>query len=404
MIRILETKVNLEHVLGHHLHCLVAQIPTRLRRGKHGWAIADRQEQWDSVRSVLDLVAEGERNLKKLHFLMLPESSVPVERFDDAVAAVGERFRPNTVAMLGMEHVSLRTYRELLERFREDNSPAIELVQRDIDSGDVLEAPVNWCAVVVKEATGRVRVFLEAKSHPFRGEEFLDQYQDLYRGRHFWLFRSRPSCFNFMVLVCLDYLYRDLYASNIRQIIDYANQLFFTTRQTLDAIFVVGCNPKPEHRAYRDVLSGFYGEYLEDTPGVRETVTVFANASSGSALEGVDAAAGFGVSQVVIGGRHKLARVETPEFSTDDLGGAPVCRLRFGTATRLYYFNLPLHHELDPRSSHLPMKVHAILRRDEGRWTKVTGERIAEDLAPTPAGAGGSASIDGHTATTTFPK
>ena len=389
MIRILETKVNLEHALGHHLHCLVAQIPTRLRLGEQGWAIADRQEQWDSVRSVLDLVAEGERNLKKLHFLMIPESSVPVERFDDALGEIGERFRPNTVTMLGMEHVSLRTYRELLERFREDNAAAIELVQRDIDSGDVLDAPVNWCAVAVKEATGRLRTFLEAKSHPFRGEEFLDRYQDLYRGRHFWLFRSRPSCFNFMVLVCLDYLGRDLYASNARRIIDHANRLFFTERQTLDALFVLQANPKPEHRAYRDVLSGFYGEYLEDTPGVRETVTVFGNASGESALEGVDRAAGFGVSQVVIGGRHKLARVETPEFSTDDLGGAPVCRLRFGTATRLYYFNLPLHHELDPRSSRLPLKVHAILRRDGERWVKVTGERIAEELALEPGRARG---------------
>jgi hypothetical protein len=312
---------------------------------------------------------------------MFPESSVPVERFDEALAEVAGRFRPNTVTMLGMEHVALRTYRELLERFREDNAPAIELVQRDIDSGDVLDTPVNWCATVVKEATGRVRTFLEAKSHPFRGEEFLDRYQDLYRGRHFWLFRSRPSCFNFMVLVCLDYLYRDLYGSNIRQIIDHANQLFFTTRQTLDAIFVVGCNPKPEHRAYRDVLSGFYGEYLEDTPGVRETVTVFGNCSDASEIEGYDGDGAFGVSQVVIGPRHKLTRVDVSEFSTDDMDGAPFWRVRFGTGTRLYYFNLPLHHELDPRTSRIPLKVHSILRQGAGgRWEKVSGERLAATL------------------------
>ena len=30
-----------------------------------------------------------------------------------------------------------------------------------------------------------------------------------------------------MVLICLDYLYRDLYGSNIRRIVDHANQLFF---------------------------------------------------------------------------------------------------------------------------------------------------------------------------------
>jgi hypothetical protein len=73
-----------------------------------------------------------------------------------------------------------------------------------------------------------------------------------------------------MVLICLDYLCRDLFSSNIRRIVDHANQVFFRTRQGLDALFVIQANPRPEHRDYREVLSGFYGEYLEDTPGVRD--------------------------------------------------------------------------------------------------------------------------------------
>jgi hypothetical protein len=386
MVAILDTEVHLEYPLGHHLHCLVAQLPVRLRRSEHGFALVDPERQWELARTVLDLVADGEQNLKKLHFLVLPEAAVPAARLDDVLDVIERRFRPSTVTAFGMDHLRVRDYRALLARFERDDAAALALLQQDVDAGDVLDLPVNAACVAVKEASGHVRVFLEAKTHPFRGEEFVDTWQDLYRGQHLWLVRGRPACFNFMVLVCLDYLWRDLYGSNARQIIDHANRLFFTERQTLDALFVLQANPKPEHRAYRDVLSGFYGEYLEDTPGVRETVTVFANASAESALEGVDAGGGFGVSQVVIGGHHKLARFETPEFSTDDVGGAPVCRLRFGTATRLYYFNLPLHHELDPRSSRLPLKVHAILRRDEGRWTKVTGERIAEDLALEPGG------------------
>ncbi len=377
MPRIIEAKVNLEHELGHHLHCLIAQIPTRVRR----MVIVNRDDQWNQVRSVLEVVARGEGNLKRPHFLLFPEASVPVDRFDEALAFVDARFPPNAVTILGMEHVRVRTYRELMERFRGDNAPAIDLVQQDIDSGDILEAPVNWCAIVVKEANGRVRVFLEAKTHPFQREEFLDTTQDLYRGRHFWFLRGRPSPFNFMALICLDYLYRDLFSSNIRRIIDHANELFFTTRQTLDALFVIGCNPKPEHRAYRDVLSGFYGEYLEDTPGVRETVTVLGNCSDESVIEGYDGGGVFGVSQVVIGPRHKLGRIELGELSTDDMDGAPLWRVRFGTGTRLYYFNLPLHHEIDPRSSRIPLKVHAIMRRgDRGGWEKLNGERIGAAL------------------------
>lgn len=377
MVQIIDKKVNLEYPLGHHLHCMIAQVPNHLRGAEKGFAIADPDRQWERVRSILDLVAAGEGNLKKLHFLMFPETHVPVDRFDEMLTVINETFRPNTVTMFGVEHVSLKAYREMLERFREDNAEAIELVDRDIDSGDVLEMPVNWCCIAVKEATGKLRVFLEAKSHPFHGEEFLDKFHDLYRGRHFYLFRSRPSCFNFMVLICLDYLYRDLYSSNIKQIIDHANQLYFSTRQTLDTIFVVQCNPKPEHRAYRDVLAGFYGEYLEDTPGVRETVTVFGNTSDETRIEDAPGGNAFGTSSVVINSSHRLVRVQLSEFATDDFDGAPVCRLRFGTGTRLYYFNLPLHHEIDPRTTRVPLKVHTIMRPSrDGGWVKISGDEL----------------------------
>ena len=388
MPEIIDKKVNLEFPLGHHLHCMVAQIPNHLRRTEVGFCQVDPEETWRLVSSVLDLVAVGEGNLKKLHVLMFPESSLPAARFDDMLSVIEQRFRPNTVTVFGVEHVRLGRYRELLERFREDNGEAIALVDNDIDSGDVLNMPVNWCCVAVKEADGRLRVFLEAKSHPFHGEEYIDTFHDLYRGRHFYLFHSRPSCFNFMAIICLDYLYRDPYSSNIRQIIDHANRLYFTTRQGLDALLVIQCNPKPEHHAYHDVISGFYGEYLEDTPGVRETVTVFGNVSEETRIEGSPAENAFGSSYVVINHNHRLAHVSFTEFATDDFDGAPVCRLRFGRGTRLLYFNLPPQHKIDPRTSRVPLKVHAIMAADgAGVWRKITVDEPAGGYEPEPAGS-----------------
>lgn len=377
MVQIIDKKVNLEFPQGHHLHCLIAQIPNHLRQLEQGFALTDPEEKWMQVKSILELVSTGEGNLKKLHFLVLPETSVPFTHFDDTLAILQSSFRPNTITIFGLEHVKLRLYRQLLERFRDDNGEAIELVDRDIDSGDILDMPVNWCCIAIKEANGTLRVFLEAKSHPFHGEEFLDKYRDLYRGRHFYLFRSRPSCFNFMALICLDYIYRDIYGSNIKQIIDHADRLFFSTRQGLDALFIIQCNPKPEHRAYFEVVSGFYGEYLEDTPGVRETVSVFANTSDETTLEGATMQAPYGNSFVIMNKHYKLGKIQHAEFSTDNFSGAPVCRLRFGTATRLYYINLPLHHELDPRTSRIPLKVHSILRwSEEHAWVKLQGDEM----------------------------
>jgi hypothetical protein len=371
MVKIIEKHVQLDFTLGHHLHCLIAQIPNRLERREHLFRLSDPEAQWVMVKGILDLVAAGEGNLKRLHFLMLPESALPLSRFDEMLSIIEKGFRVNTVTMFGLEQLTLEEYRRMLIRFHADNEEALALLEQDVDSGDILGMPVNWCAIAVKEAGGKLRVFFEAKTHPFRGEEFLDKDHDLYRGRHFYLFRGEPAWFNFMALICLDYLYRDLYSSNIKQIIDHADQLFFTKRQSLDAIFVIQCNPKPEHRSYRDVLSGFYGEYLEDTPGVRDTVTVFGNCSDESVIEGVHCETCYGVSFVAISGRHKMLQYREREFSSDDFNGAPVCRLRFGTGTRLFYLNLPLHHELDPRSSRVPLKVHSVLHwTDDAGWVK----------------------------------
>jgi hypothetical protein len=372
MVKIIEKHLHLDFPLGHHLHCLIAQIPNRLKHSEHLFKLVDPEEQWSRVKSILDLVTAGEGNMKRLHFLMFPECSIPFNRFEEMLSIIEKQFRSNTVTMFGLEQITLQEYRRLLIRFHSDNSQALELLERDVDSGDILGMPVNWCCIAVKESTGKLRVFLEAKTHPFRGEEFLDKDHDLYRGRHFYLFRGEPACFNFMSIICLDYLYRDLYSSNIRQIIDRGNQLFFTLRQGLDALFVMQCNPKPEHSAYRDVLKGFYGEYLEDTPGVRDTVTVFGNCSDESELDGVSCEACYGISFVVISGRHKMLPYQEKEFRSDDFEGAPVCRLRFGSGTRLFYFNLPLHHELDPRSSRVPLKVHSVLQWTNDGWVKMS--------------------------------
>jgi hypothetical protein len=381
MLEIVETPLNLTLPVGQHPHCLLAQIPDHLRRGDQGYTVPDPAAQWQRVRSVLDLVAEGNGSFRKLHFLVFPEGCLPRVHLDAMLEAIDARMRASTVTMFGMEHVSLATYRELLGRFASDNARARELVEQDVaEAGSEDAMPVNLSCVVVKEDDGARRVFLQAKGHPFHGEEYLDRSHDLYRGRHVHYFRGASS-FNFMAVICLDYLYRDLYSSNIRRIVDHANQIFFRTRQSLDALFVIQCNPKPEHRAYREVLSGFYGEYLEDTPGVRDTVTVFGNCSDESQVEGSEGHGLYGNSAAVIGPRNKLTAVTLPEFSTDDFGGAPLRRLRFGTATRLYYFNLPLHHELDPRSSRIPLKVHAIYcPAGEAGWRKLGGDEILQGL------------------------
>jgi hypothetical protein len=371
MFRIIDKPLTLEYSPGHHLHCLVGQLPNRLGGGESACRLVDPEPKWAQVQSILELVASGDGNLRKLHFLLFPEACLPFAHIDEMLDFIRDRFRPNTVTIFGVEHIKLRTYLALLRLHAADNAEALASVQNDMAAGDIDAVPVNCCVTAVKEADGTFRVFLQAKSHPFFGEETIDPYHDLYRGKVFPLFRCEPSGFNFMPVICLDYVYRDLYQSNISSIIERANQLFFQNRQRLDLLCVLQCNPKPEHRAFRDVVNGVYGEYLAYTPGMRDTTTVFCNASGETTGFGDSLEASFGHSMVILHRSHKIAPAETAEFRTDDFDGLPVCRLRFGSGTRLYYFNLPLFHELDPRTTRYPLKIHAIYRPGSAGWTRL---------------------------------
>ncbi|PNU19005.1 hypothetical protein C2E25_14800 [Geothermobacter hydrogeniphilus] len=383
MVRIVEKDIQVAFPRGHHLHALTCQVPNLLERTDFAFRIREPERQWRQVRTILELVAEGRGNLKKLHFLLLPELVLPAEQIFAALELIERRFRPNTITIIGLEHISLARFRDLLCRYRADNREILAAVDRDLDAGEVEQVPVNSCLIACKEQDGRLRVFFEAKSHPFGGEEHFDARHDLYRGKVFPLFRCHPTCFNFMALICLDYVYRDLYQSNISVIIERANKLFFETRQRLDLLAVIECNPKPEHQAFRDVVNGFYGEYLEYTPGVRDAITLFCNSAAGTRCEGVPSGEdGFGHSSVIIHESHKLEQVQLSEFATDDFDGLPVCRLRFGSAPRLYFFNLPVFHELDPRTTRVPLKIHSIFRPTrDGGWTRMSSEELVGRVA-----------------------
>ena len=375
MFQIVEKKLLIQFPLRQHLHVLACQIPNTLERHNLVYRLAQPEQNWRTVRSILSQVLEGHGNLKKTNFLFFPESSLPYENLDDALALLA-CLRPNTVTVIGLGPITLGDYRSLLQRYAEDNGEALESVLEDLDSGDIESLPVNCCMITVKEDDGHLRVFFQAKSHPFVGEETLDSDHYLYRGKIFPLFRCQPSCFNFMALICIDYAYRDLYQSNINVIIEKANQLFFETRQKLDLLAVIECNPKPEHAAFGDVATGFYGEYLARSPGVNDTVTLFCNSSQETVCSGAPPGAGFGHSAVLMHKSHKLRPVNMVEYSTDDYDGRPLCRLRFGAATRLYYFSLPFFHALDPRATRTPVKVHAIFRPEMDRWVRISGDEL----------------------------
>jgi hypothetical protein len=380
VIRISEKSVDLDLPLEEGVHILIAQIPNRIASAGRLLKLKDPDQQARRIRSVLELALEH-RGAQQLHFVVLPESSVPLAFLSELVASVREAFPPNAVLIFGSEHMTLSQYVSLLEGHAGDNEEALAFAREDMALDDGAR-PVNACATVVKERSGRVRCFFSAKTHPFAGEESVDEVHDLYRGKLLLLFRCEPLAFNFMQIICFDYVYRDLHHSNIMAIIDRANQLYFQQRQQLDLLFVVQCNAKPEHEVFRDVASGFYAERLFMTPGTRNAATVFVNTSVETEFKGESRPGEFGRSSIVCGERHNLPQIRLSEFSTDNFNGAPVSRLRFGLQERLYLCRFFPYHETDPRLSRSMVKVTGVYRPGAAeKWEKVSGDDLVMGMS-----------------------
>jgi hypothetical protein len=268
-----------------------------------------------------------------------------------------------------------------LAEYDPDNAEAHRLTVAGMNQAEA-GRPVNWCLVAVKDDQGDLHCYVEAKTHPFFGEEFLDQPRDLYRGQYIYLFRSLHAPLSFVVLICLDYIYRDRHGSNILTIIRKANEIYYQERQTLDFLFVIQCNPKPEHPVFLDTAVGFYGEHLIFTPGVKNATTVLLNSSAETHIDGVaDERGGFGHSALLVHKGRRLPATSVAEYSTDQLSGGPVSRLRFGTETRLYHLDLSLVHQRDPRTSRSPIKILSVYGRRGGEWHKLEGEEIISGIS-----------------------
>ncbi len=353
---------------------LLAQLPNRLRYQRFFYQVADPDQKWAMVRPILEMVASGEGHFNRTKFLAFPEASIPFLYKDEIVRLIEGRFPSNSVVILGFEHIAFRQYWQLLSEYRAFNEEAYELVIKDRTADDE-DRPVNWCLIAVKDDTGKLHCYLEAKTRPFFGEEFLDLPHDLYRGQHLYLFRSSLFPLNFIVLICLDYIYRDRLGSNAIAIIQKANQLFYRERQQLDLIFVASCNPKPEHKVFLDTITGFYGEHLMFTPGVKYGATLFLNSSGETQIEGVSSGT-FGYSSLVVHKDRRLPQTAVAEYSTDDLSCGPVSRLRFDRETRLYLLEVSLFHLRDPRTTRTPVRILSIFCWDEGKWRRLEGDEI----------------------------
>ena len=72
MFTIIKKNIDINFPRGHHLHCMISQIPNEIRLDTEADSQSVTRRKWQRIRSVLELITNAESNLKKIHFLLLP--------------------------------------------------------------------------------------------------------------------------------------------------------------------------------------------------------------------------------------------------------------------------------------------------------------------------------------------
>jgi len=376
MIAIIDKYVPLFFPNLSDLNILISQLPCELKRKNFLYKNENPKEKWEMLNKIFEKYSDPSCKFSNSNYIIFPEDTVPSEYIDELILLLNKNLKKNSVVIFGSDHINFELYYKYLEKYKEFNEEAFNILENDIN--DVpKDKPVNLEFIIIKDNNNLLNVFLQAKTHPFFGEESLDINMDLYRSKYFYLFSSTMVPFNFMSLICFDYVYRDNYWSNIYSIVKKANQLYFTKRQELDLLIVIECNPKPEHRVFRDTLTGFYGEHLFKTPGTRDTISIFVNSSEESKIETLEKEeCNFGYSHIVLSENYKIPPLKLSELTVDDFMGAPLSRIRFNPQTRLYHVALNFLRDKDPRSSRVPVKINGVYKYSNEDWQKMSSKEL----------------------------
>ena len=134
MFQIVEKELSIRFPLRQHLHALTCQIPNYLELHNRVYRLANPEQNWLRIQSIIHLTITGHGNLKKSNFLFFPESMLPFDHFEEALCLM-DRMRPNMVTVIGLGPINLGEYRDLLQRFAENNQEALDSVLRILIRG-----------------------------------------------------------------------------------------------------------------------------------------------------------------------------------------------------------------------------------------------------------------------------
>ena len=190
--------------------------------------------------------ANREHNL-----VVFPEAFLPISRVPNLIEFVSTDCPANTVIIAGVESLSVQ---DVLE------SDALPLDDGMRERLQIALKPhhrfVNACLILVRDRKDTRHMYVQLKMHPSHAEQTLPAMltDDTV------LFFTCPQL-SFGVLICSDFIQRSsgvwLPVHFVDALQDAWNALEPVTSLAIDLLVNIQCNPKPNHKIFREAAKGF---------------------------------------------------------------------------------------------------------------------------------------------------
>ena len=212
------------------------------------WSRIAVDEQLKAIRRTLDISQDSFQG-KGANFTVFPEYSVPgIGAASEINEQISKSSWPNdTVVIAGVHGLSNAEYTDLCRLFNTNVSPSNTPSEVPYDKW------VNCEIVWIKEHDGKVRTWVQPKIRP-AWPEMNASCNDMFCGSTVYVFEGMYEPTNypcrFMSFICFDWV-AAVAGSNVwREVVRQLNQKWTHQQPTLDWVFIIQHNTKPNHPSF----------------------------------------------------------------------------------------------------------------------------------------------------------
>jgi len=210
--------------------------------------LKNAEEKWNIVKSIFNLVSSSNR---PFNFLIFPEIAIPYTHIQEIINIIENNFPVNTVTILGIEIISVKECKTIIENLEINNEEPNRILQNANET-----QVVNPCLIIVKPQKKKCLFFLQFKITHSKYQGDLDNIINLLSSDFMYYFKSKNL--NFVTLICSDFFNRP--SGLLTRIIDEIDYKILKKGFPLDFIINIQYNPSPDDELFLHSLNRIYDD------------------------------------------------------------------------------------------------------------------------------------------------